>query len=197
MLGEEDEFGEALERQNALRKVIYQLKGEFISEMTTLEGSLDHVILFYFGQALPAETFRSWLLARIHTSGKIEVVANIFRAAGLGDIISTYLQELRAANQFRNELAHSSVGPDLSKAKDESSTRAALLELRSLRTTRSGISATRVEADDLTSWIGRLYTLQSWTIFLMVGVLAHLDGRDALLSVTSMERGNPGIPKLT
>lgn len=197
MSKEEDRFAEALELTDELRHLIYQLRGEYISRMNNLERGLEEIILFYFGHKLPGGEFRSWLLSRITMQGKIEVIREILHSVGLREISPTYIQELKTANEYRNALAHSSVGPDLSIVEDEDSLKASLVDLHSIRSTRSGLRAVRVDGHELIDRIGRLKTITSWSIFVMTGVLAYTNDRDSLLSVRNMETGNPDVPRLT
>lgn len=198
MENDEDDLDEAIAQKIQLRDLIYQLRGEYISEINEVEEHIDYLIAFYFGNMPSINEFRSLLLSKIQTSKKIDVVGEILRRSGLGEISHRYIQELKAANNFRNELAHSTVGPDPLKAHDESLPLIErILDLSSIRASRSGISATPIAVDDLRDWLGRTCTLLYWTLFLEAGVLACLDGGDALAAVREMEDLNSGVPRLT
>lgn len=200
MSNDEENLTDAFEATSELRKLVYQLKGEFISRMNSLDETLDYIVLVYFRHQLPAEEFRSWLLARIPTSGKIEVVVKILSRTGLGHLSRRYNQELQAANDYRNTLAHSAVGPALNKIAEgegADSVIVRLLELTSIRASRSGVSATPIDLDELRNHLQRLDTVQSWTVFIMIAVSQHANGNDPLASFTRMEDANPEVPKLS
>lgn len=204
MAYDDETFAKALSETAALRDAIYQLRGRFISEMTTLESMLDNAILFYFGQNLPAEEFRSFLLSRIHASDKIDVVGAILKSIGLLDPGRRLLQALRTANSFRNELAHSSVGASekliaqvCDTGDEDRLVEAMLFDLHSIRSSRFGVIAKREDLEELRNRLDSLETLQSWVVFIMFGVLAHSNGHNAMDAIKRMETANPKVPKLT
>lgn len=163
-------FDEALAQTNERRDLIYQLRGEYISKINEVEEYLDYLIAFYFENRQSINEFRSLLLSRIPTSGKIDAVAEILKHSGLGDISQRYIQKLKAANNFRNELAHSTVGPDPLKVHDSSLPfEDRFLDLSSVRASRSGVTASPIAVDELRDWVRVTNTLFMWTIFLERG----------------------------
>ncbi len=201
-MSDEQDLDEIFAQIAETTKLIFQLRGEFLSIMNSVENLLDRIIVLYFGQAWPANEFRSWLLARIQTLGKIEIIGELLESVGLHQFVPSYLQELRDANTFRNDVAHSAVdidsdalqlGPD---GTHDESLLDNMLHPSAIRTSRSGTSVNRIDVDDVRSRLDRLRTVGAWTIYLLIGVLAYKDGRDPVLAVSRMEEANPNTPRM-
>ncbi len=202
MSDEEKDVDEIFAQIAETRKVIFQLRGEFLSILNSVEGILDRIIIAYFGQDWPANEFRSWLLARIQTSSKIDIIGELLRSVGLHQFAPRYLHELRDANAFRNDVAHSAVDVDsdaLQLGPDGTHTESLLYNMlypSSIRATRAGISVNRIDLDDMRSHVGRLRTVGAWTIHLYIGVLAYENGRDPGVAVDQMAEANPNTPRM-
>ncbi|HSH59158.1 MAG TPA: hypothetical protein VK988_05845 [Acidimicrobiales bacterium] len=202
MSDEEQDLEEVFAQIEETRRVIFQLRGEYLSLMNSLEGMLDRIIVLYFGQDWPAKEFRSWLLGRIQTSSKIDIIGELLRSVGLHQFAPRYLQALREANAFRNDVAHSAVDVDTDALQPgpngtcDESLLDNMLHPSAIRTSRSGVSVNRVDLDDVKSRLHRLGTVLAWTMHLYIGVLAYKDGRDPLLSVSRVAEANPNTPRM-
>jgi len=101
-----------VEQALAVRRRVYELRGELVSMVNEVESWVDVVICqYFFGNAAQAQ-FRSWVLSRLALASKVEVLGVIVREMGVATELAPVLQSLRAANEIRVLHAHSYVDAD-------------------------------------------------------------------------------------
>ncbi len=184
----DSDFAQAMRKRNEQLRVIYERRGEFIAQMNSLEGVIDNTIMVYFGHKVTEEEFQCWILGSLSTSDKIRIVGQIVKAIGLPEAYKPYLSDLQWANEFRNEIAHSQVSPFLDLLPPEPTSEQfeeVFLQLHSIRYSRAGSSATPVDVEALIDKTKRLTGLWLPSVALMLGAIAHREGRDGVEAVES------------
>ena len=63
----------------AVRRRLYELRGELVSQVSELETFVDAVITHYFFGSASQTQFQSWVLSRLALASKIELLGVILR----------------------------------------------------------------------------------------------------------------------
>jgi hypothetical protein len=88
---------------------LFRLRGELLSEASTLEQSLGFAIRFFFEVSVDRHAeFQVWVLGQLSVSQKLDVFRRIVHVRE-SPFMATLLSRLQAANTLRNALAHSAV----------------------------------------------------------------------------------------
>lgn len=164
--------------------------------MNEIEAMLDWVIGSYFSPMRHEGELQPLVLSRMSTRDKIEIVAQILDRLDVKDLFRVYVQLLRQASEFRNEVAHSYLGPNLEGITElNDQTRAALVDWHTIRASRTGRPIRRAEIEELRRWTRTIAHLKPHSVRAMVAVTdagdtsprSAVDGFDAM---------NPDLPPL-
>jgi hypothetical protein len=159
-----------VEQALAVRRRVYELRGELVSMVNEVESWVDVVICqYFFGNAAQAQ-FRSWVLSRLALASKVEVLGVIVREMGVATELAPVLQSLRAANEIRVLHAHSYVDADAGGLVDGQMDLERVLQWQVVRQGKGG--QTSVPAD-VTAMEGELAVVRdaAQAVFTMWGVV--------------------------
>jgi hypothetical protein len=190
---DEPEKPDAVGAAVALRAVIYRLRGQILSEVNGLEAFVDLTLSMYFVEAAQTMPFRSWVLARIPFSGKLDILEQIAEHVAIAPLVGRSIARLRKANDIRNDQAHSNVSPNPAVKLVSADTMDELFQWHSWRMSRRGMKVTRIEIAELQKDADFVGSLTGEVLRINTALLACSDGRDAKAALESFDSANPGI----
>lgn len=150
--------------------------GRFLAKFNEAFGQVGLLLACYFRPSWRADSqraeFHSWFGGRLTDTAKIDVVHDVGRSIDLRDAVDPIVSEMRALNSYRNTVAHSSIGPDMTTPTDQ-----LIAHLHHLSMTRRGPKAVRVDVDELNAAARRAELLHDQLLALIL-TLVSLDRDD-------------------
>lgn len=171
------------------RKDIYAIRGEIVSLVAGLESLVDLHIGMYF-VSLPAKDhetfsgrpgeFRHWILVRLGLSEKIEILERIASQLGVREKMTIGFRELRFANEFRAEQAHSSVDFNIDGIEEGAVLWDEFLKWQAIRVTKRGVQTKTVDIAELRNARDRVEHVALWVLCLGAAICSPDDPSAAM-----------------
>jgi hypothetical protein len=200
---EADEKDSLIERaavaQVARMNEIYRLRGQYISDLTALEDTLDQGISSYFGRKPFDPLMRQGILARLGFEVKLGLVKDIIRECELSDYFSASMQAWTQLAADRSKIAHSYLGlgepPAQVIGTEEIVTM--LESITAYKMSKSGHTAMIVEEAELRDQVALLVRAQVMAQrFMLAVVMKDVDGGSARDAILRLDEMNPDLPRI-
>jgi hypothetical protein len=172
---------------------IYRLRGKIVSDVNGVEGFVDMAVSTYFVDAEHTHHFRTWVLARLPLSEKLSVLEQVVDELGIKERVHQTLTRLRAANDIRNEQAHSNVSHNPAVREVSSETIETFLQWHSRRYSRRGLQATRIEVEELEKSATLVDALTIEVVRIHAALVARRNGGDPLAALDEFDTANPEV----
>lgn len=195
------ELRRRIDAANEEQRLIYELRGQILSDVNEMEAQLNYTIAAHFGFTWAKDVYQkrdqmvTWLLSRISLSEKLVAVRQMAEAQGAIEFMKPILNRLAWAVEVRNEAAHSYIGFDLPyegrPGDDEPNVLEALTKRRSVRQSRTGLSALIVTANHLTKQRDAVRELSPHLGIYSMAVMAVSDERSVLTILEETYDLNP------
>lgn len=181
---------------HAKRREIYALRGEVISVVSELEGAVDRILTIYFvppGKDAPhrSSDFGLWILPRLSLAEKIDILSSLAKRLGISEYTNPLLQELRFANAFRADQAHSHVGLNDDGVHKEEIVWSELLQWTVTRKSKAGIRTSPADEAELREALTRMNVLGPKMTICFLEALANPD--DPVAAVKEGIRSNSDL----
>ena len=174
-----------------LRRQIFELRGQIISEVSALDDWTSAVIAYYF-ELEASEAFYGLVLLRLSFEAKILILRDLFKEMGVDKSFASFLKELDDARLARTDQAHSTVGGGWHLG-DEAQGWESYYEWHSLQQTKRGFTTEPIELTDLDAILDAVHAVGTETERVQVAFDARRTGRLPLDDVKAYDVYVPGM----